>query len=69
MECYKNTKKINVNRPSLEQLEEDLQTMPYTTICKKYNVSDNTIRTWIKNYKKDINYYNPIKQNSTIITN
>jgi len=69
MECYKNTKKINVNRPSLEQLEEDVQTMPYTTIGKKYNVSDNTIRTWIKNYKKDINYYNPIKQNSTIIIN
>lgn len=40
------------NRPTLEQLEEELKTHTYINIGKKYKVSDNTIRNWIKQYKK-----------------
>jgi len=42
------------NRPTLEQLEEELKTHTYLSLGKKYNVSDNTIRSWIKQYKKHI---------------
>lgn len=40
------------NRPSLEQLEKDIKEMPMVKVGKKYGVSDNTIRKWIKLYKK-----------------
>ena len=42
------------NRPTLEQLEEDLLNSTYVNVGKKYNVSDNTIRSWIKQYKKEV---------------
>lgn len=42
------------NRPTLEQLEEDLKIYTYLDVGKKYGVSDNTIRSWIKQYKKHI---------------
>ena len=42
------------NRPTLEQLEEELKTHTYLSLGKKYGVSDNTIRSWIKQYKKHI---------------
>lgn len=42
------------NRPTLEQLEADLITHTYLDVGKKYGVSDNTIRSWIKQYKKHI---------------
>jgi prophage antirepressor-like protein len=40
------------DRPSYEQLKEDLKISNYTKVGKKYNVSDNTIRKWIKKYEK-----------------
>lgn len=40
------------DRPSYEQLKEDLKKSNYTKVGKKYNVSDNTIRKWIKKYEK-----------------
>jgi hypothetical protein len=40
------------NRPTLIQLEEDIKTLPMTKIGKKYGVSDNCIRKWIRNYRK-----------------
>ena len=40
------------NRPSYEQLLEDLKSSSYTKVGKKYGVSDNTIRKWIKVYEK-----------------
>jgi len=40
------------NRPTLEQLEEDLINNTYINVGIKYGVSDNTIRNWIKQYKK-----------------
>ena len=39
-----------VERPTMAQLEEDMKTLPMTQIGKKYNVSDNAVRKWIKNY-------------------
>lgn len=48
--CYKcssfNNRKVK-NRPSKEQLMEDLKGLPYTKVGKKYGVSDNTIRKWL----------------------
>lgn len=38
-------------RPTLEQLEKDLETMPYTKVGQKYNVSDNAIRSWLRVYR------------------
>jgi Zn finger protein HypA/HybF involved in hydrogenase expression len=46
-----NKKKVN-NRPSLETLLKDLEILPYTKVGKKYGVSDNCIRKWIKGYNK-----------------
>jgi hypothetical protein len=40
-----------VKRPSLEQLIKDIEETNYVLTGKKYGVSDNTIRKWIKNYK------------------
>lgn len=37
-----------VKRPSLEQLEEDLKTKPMLSIGKKYGVSDNAVRKWLR---------------------
>ena len=44
----------NTNRPSLEQLELDLRDSSFVQVGKKYNVSDNTIRSWIKQYRRNI---------------
>lgn len=40
------------NRPTLEQLEEDLKIMSMVKVGKKYGVSDNAVRKWIKRYKE-----------------
>ena len=42
------------NRPSFEELEEMRKTMPMTKIGKMYGVSDNAVRKWIRQYKKNI---------------
>lgn len=41
-----------VERPSLEQLKDDLKHFPCTKVGKKYNVSDTTIKKWLKYYEK-----------------
>jgi hypothetical protein len=41
----------NKNRPTLSQLETDLKSMSYVQIGKKYGVSDNCIRKWIRKFK------------------
>lgn len=40
------------DRPSYEQLKEDLKISNYTKVGEKYKVSDNTIRKWLKKYEK-----------------
>jgi len=45
--CQFSRRKI-INRPSKETLLEELKTMNYVALGKKYNVSDNAIRKWLK---------------------
>jgi Zn finger protein HypA/HybF involved in hydrogenase expression len=46
---------ITKNKPSLIILENDLKELKtYVAVGKKYNVSDNCIRKWIRNYNKEI---------------
>jgi transposase-like protein len=43
------------NRPSLEQLYEDLEKINnYTNIAKKYNVHSKTIKNWISEYEQSL---------------
>ena len=47
--CYhEKTRKVK-DRPSIEQLEQDIKELGYCGTGRKYGVSDNTIRKWIKN--------------------
>ena len=39
-----------VKRPTREQLKEELNTMTWVAIARRYGVSDNTIRKWAKGY-------------------
>lgn len=39
-----------VDRPSKEELEQLIRSIPMTSIAKKYGVSDNSVRKWIKSY-------------------
>lgn len=41
------------NRPSLEELEKLKETLPMTKIGEMFGVSDNAVRKWIKQYKKN----------------
>jgi len=48
------SKRKVLNRPSLEQLNEDLENLKtYVAVAKKYQVTDNTIRKWIRLYKDE----------------
>jgi very-short-patch-repair endonuclease len=42
----------NTDRPTREQLLKDIQELGYTGSGKKYGVSDNCVRKWIKGYDK-----------------
>ena len=41
-----------VKRPPLEQLQQEIKELGYSATGRKYNVSDNSIRKWVKNYEK-----------------
>ena len=43
-----------VERPSLEQILKDIEETNYVLTGKKYGVSDNTIRKWIRQYNADL---------------
>lgn len=47
-ECF--LKQQRKGRPSREELKALIRTTPFTTIGKKFNVSDNAIRKWCENY-------------------
>ena len=52
VKCY-NEKRANYDKlPTLEQLECDVKIINYVQTGKKYGVSDNTIRKWIKKLRK-----------------
>lgn len=54
--CVDCSKKLQrkVERPSLYQLLKDIKETNYVLTGKKYGVSDNTIRKWIKKYNADL---------------
>jgi len=60
-DCFKKIEQVKqrkVVRPSYEQLLVDKETMSMLAVGRKYDVSDNSIRKWIKQYelhKTDIN--------------
>jgi hypothetical protein len=39
-------------RPPYKELKEDIEKYGYSAIGRKYGVSDNAIRKWIKTYEK-----------------
>jgi hypothetical protein len=41
-----------VERPSYEQLEKDIRTMSMLAVGRKYGVSDNAVRKWIRWYER-----------------
>ena len=49
---FQSGKGRKVVRPSYEQLIKELNDSNYKQVAKKYGVSDNSIRKWIKMYKK-----------------
>jgi hypothetical protein len=49
-ECYKISSR-KIERPSIQQLKKDLSELSCIKVGKKYGVSDNTIRKWIKQYE------------------
>jgi predicted RNA-binding Zn-ribbon protein involved in translation (DUF1610 family) len=54
LECYNKTIINNrkVERPSYDVLLKDIKELGYSGTGRKYLVSDNSIRKWIKNYEK-----------------
>jgi predicted transcriptional regulator len=55
VECnnkIKNLKQRKVERPTYEQLLKEIEETSYCAVGRKYGVSDNAIRKWIKYYKK-----------------
>lgn len=52
LKCY-SLKQRKVERPSYDKLIKEIEELTYVGVGKKYNVSDNAIRKWIKQYKKD----------------
>ena len=51
MESYYKSRKVK-DRPTKEQLDEMLKTMSKCEIGRLYNVSEASVRNWIKGYKK-----------------
>jgi very-short-patch-repair endonuclease len=46
--CY-HIQSRKVDRPSLDQLKEDILNLGYSGTGRKYGVSDNSVRKWLKN--------------------
>jgi transposase-like protein len=50
----KNEKIVKLVRPPYEELLEEISLLGYVGVGRKYGVSDNSIRKWIKIYKKNV---------------
>jgi|LauGreDrversion4_2_1035121.scaffolds.fasta_scaffold212111_3 hypothetical protein len=51
--CQHFSKRKVIERPTYVQLMLDVEELGYTRSGKKYGVSDNTIRKWLKSFKKE----------------
>jgi uncharacterized protein YjcR len=40
-----------VDRPTYEQLKADLSSMSFVAVGRKYGVSDNAVRKWLRSYE------------------
>jgi transposase-like protein len=43
-----------VERPVYEQLMEEIQATSYLAVGRKYGVSDNAVRKWVRFYERQI---------------
>lgn len=48
---FNSVKNRKTERPTKEMLFEELKTMSFCAVGRKYKVSDNTIRKWVKSYE------------------
>lgn len=51
--CYKKSIR-KIERPSYETLKKEIEESNYSAVGRKYEVTDNTIRKWVRNYEKEI---------------
>jgi hypothetical protein len=49
-ECF-HKKRRKVERPSIEELKKEVENFGYSATGRKYGVSDNSIRKWLKSYE------------------
>lgn len=50
IKCYKKIQRENSINVGREELKIKIRTLPFTSIGKEYNVSDNAIRKWCDKY-------------------
>ena len=50
IESFKNKRKVK-NRPDFETLKMEINNMGYLSTGRKYGVSDNAVRKWVKYYE------------------
>jgi transposase-like protein len=43
-----------VPRPSYDQLLSDVQSMSFLAVGRKYGVSDNAVRKWLRYYEREV---------------
>ena len=55
IKCSKDKQRKVEDRPSYKQLIKEVEETSYTLVGRKYNISDNAVRKWIKNW--DASYY------------
>lgn len=53
-ECVHQAQRRVYNRPPKEVLENEIKNTPFTTLAKKYGVSDNAIRKWAWAYRIEL---------------
>jgi transposase-like protein len=46
-----NPERRKVTRPSYEQLRTELESMSFVAVGRKYGVSDNAVRKWVRWYE------------------
>ena len=52
--CHSPASARKVNRPPYEQLLEEIEATSYLAVGRKYGVSDNAVRKWVRFYERQI---------------
>jgi transposase-like protein len=45
-----------VERPPYEQLVEEIRAMGFSAVGRRYGVTDNAIRTWVRAYERAMSF-------------